>query len=45
MGFPIGFLAVTAAVELVLTFGAAFEWYFCLSLLAFGAGLVGGIHG
>ena len=45
VGLPVGFLAVTAAVPLVLAFGAAFERYVCLSLVAFGAGLLSGDHG
>ena len=44
VGFPMGFLAVTAAVPLILAFGAAFERLVCLSLVAFGASLLSGFH-
>lgn len=44
VGLPIRFLAVAAAVPLVMTFGAAFEGCFCLSLVAFGAGVLSGLH-
>ena len=44
VGFPIEFLAVTAAVPLVLAFGAAFERYVCLSPLASGADFLSEIH-
>ena len=42
VGFPMGFLAVTAAVPLTLAFGAAFERLVCP--VAFGASLLSGFH-
>lgn len=45
VGLPVGFLAVTAAVPLVMAFGAAFERFVCLGCVAFGAGVLSGVHG
>ena len=45
VGLPIGFLALTAAVPLVVTFGAAFERFVRRSFVAFGAGFLSGVHG
>ena len=41
---PVGFLAFTAAIPLVLAFAAALERYVCMILVAFGAGLPSGVH-
>ena len=45
VGFPVGLLAITVAVPLIHTFGAAFERNVCLTFVAFAANLRSRIHG
>ena len=45
VSFPVGFLALTAAIPLVLAFGAAFQRDVCWTSLAFCTGLLRGTHG